>query len=173
MFGGASRRQVLAEAGVPEELRADIAHAKERAFLGALDRNELLPVKGAERFLRVLNNLGCPAALVSNSETAAQWVESTGLAWAFQAVVDGTSGVAPKPSPEGFLLASRRLGVPASRCVAVEDSATGATGARAAGAFVVGVGRGLDEDAVDLWVHELEQIPLDRWVVPAGERGVG
>ena len=57
VFGGASRSQVLAEAGVPEELRADIAHAKERAFLGALDRNELLPVKGAERFLRVLNNL--------------------------------------------------------------------------------------------------------------------
>jgi beta-phosphoglucomutase-like phosphatase (HAD superfamily) len=45
----------------------------------------------------------------------------------------------PKPAPDFYLAACARLGVPAQRCVAFEDSRTGVASARAAGLFVVGV----------------------------------
>jgi mannitol-1-/sugar-/sorbitol-6-phosphatase len=53
------------------------------------------------------------------------------------AVDDVTRG---KPHPEPFLAGAERLGVPASRCVVFEDSASGGDAAAAAGATVVAVG---------------------------------
>lgn len=46
----------------------------------------------------------------------------------------------PKPDPEGFLLAARRLGVPAHACAALEDSDAGVRAAVASGARTVVVG---------------------------------
>jgi HAD superfamily hydrolase (TIGR01509 family) len=44
-----------------------------------------------------------------------------------------------KPAPDPYLLAARRLGVPAQRCLALEDSVSGTTSAVAAGAFTIGL----------------------------------
>ena len=44
-----------------------------------------------------------------------------------------------KPSPEGYLAAASRLGVPAQVCIVLEDSVRGVQAAHAAGAYVVGV----------------------------------
>ena len=45
----------------------------------------------------------------------------------------------PKPAPDLYLAAIARIGVPAERCVAVEDSPTGARAAVAAGLRCIGV----------------------------------
>ncbi|HET7598792.1 MAG TPA: HAD-IA family hydrolase [Gemmatimonadales bacterium] len=42
-----------------------------------------------------------------------------------------------KPSPEGYLRAASRLGVPATECVVIEDAPPGIEAARAAGAIVI------------------------------------
>jgi beta-phosphoglucomutase-like phosphatase (HAD superfamily) len=61
-----------------------------------------------------------------------------------------------KPAPDAYLEAVRRLGLPAARCAAVEDSLTGVAAASAAGLRVVAVPtaltRTLDYSAADLVV---------------------
>ena len=58
----------------------------------------------------------------------------------------------PKPAPDVFLAVARALGAPPTGCVALEDSPTGVSAARAAGMLVVGVpsvpGIVLDADVV-------------------------
>jgi HAD superfamily hydrolase (TIGR01509 family) len=43
-----------------------------------------------------------------------------------------------KPAPDLFLFAARQMGAPPGRCVVIEDSVPGVTGARAAGMTVLG-----------------------------------
>ncbi len=47
--------------------------------------------------------------------------------------------LAGKPAPDVYLAAAAALGADPARSVALEDSATGATAARAAGCFTIGV----------------------------------
>jgi HAD superfamily hydrolase (TIGR01509 family) len=55
----------------------------------------------------------------------------------FSAIVSGDEVAAKKPAPDVFQLALTRLGLPASSCIAFEDSANGVTSARRAGLAVV------------------------------------
>ena len=49
----------------------------------------------------------------------------------------GDEVAAGKPAPDVYLDAARKLGVPAARCIAFEDSETGTTAALAAGMRVI------------------------------------
>jgi beta-phosphoglucomutase-like phosphatase (HAD superfamily) len=60
----------------------------------------------------------------------------------FRAVVTGDQAEERKPEPDAYLVALDRLGVAASRAVAVEDSDNGVRSARAAGLPVVVVANG-------------------------------
>ena len=57
----------------------------------------------------------------------------TGLTEYFDAVVTGRDVANGKPSPDIFLLAAERIGVPPSDCVVFEDAFTGILAAHAAG----------------------------------------
>lgn len=59
-------------------------------------------------------------------------LRQVGLAPSFAAIVTIDDVGLPKPHPQVFLEAARRIGVPAARCVAIEDSDTGLASARAA-----------------------------------------
>ena len=61
-----------------------------------------------------------------------------------------------KPDPEVFLTAAARLGVPADRCVVVEDVEHGIEAAHRAGMMVIGVG---GVQAGDLVVGSLADLP--------------
>jgi HAD superfamily hydrolase (TIGR01509 family) len=60
----------------------------------------------------------------------------------FAAVVSGDEVGRPKPAPDLFLEAARRIGVAPERCLAFEDSRAGCESARAAGMRVVAVPAG-------------------------------
>ncbi len=70
------------------------------------------------------------------------------------AVVTSEDVSAGKPSPQGYLLAAQRLGVPIADCVVIEDSVPGIRAGRAAGAgHVLGIGAdavGSEADSVVL-----------------------
>ncbi|MBR1126327.1 HAD family hydrolase [Bradyrhizobium lablabi] len=53
-------------------------------------------------------------------------------------IFSGTQVKRGKPAPDLFLFAARQMGVAAERCVVIEDSVPGVTGARAAGMTVLG-----------------------------------
>jgi beta-phosphoglucomutase-like phosphatase (HAD superfamily) len=66
-------------------------------------------------------------------------LELSGLARFFQATVSSEEVEQGKPAPDVYLEAADRLGIPADRCAAVEDSVNGIRSARAAGMRVVAV----------------------------------
>jgi beta-phosphoglucomutase-like phosphatase (HAD superfamily) len=66
-------------------------------------------------------------------------LEIAGITRFFQAVVCANETLTGKPAPDVYLAAAASLGADPARSVALEDSATGATAARAAGCFTIGV----------------------------------
>jgi beta-phosphoglucomutase len=70
-------------------------------------------------------------------------LDSSGLAEAFEFIVGKEDVASTKPDPEAYLLALRKLRLSARSAVAIEDSPTGLTSARAAGIRVVAVGHRL------------------------------
>ncbi len=65
-------------------------------------------------------------------------LDSVSLPTRFGAVITSDDVHAPKPAPDPYLEACRRLGVAPSLAVAIEDSAVGAQSAKAAGMWVIG-----------------------------------
>lgn len=76
-----------------------------------------------------------PMAVVTNSEApiAAAFLAETGLRHIFDQVITREDAAHPKPAPELYLTAARRLGVRSEDCVVLEDSDEGLTAARASG----------------------------------------
>jgi HAD superfamily hydrolase (TIGR01509 family) len=99
------------------------------------------PRPGAVALVDALRAAGVPVALASNSERAFVdlVLRSSGMADRFEVVVAGDEVAAPKPAPDIYVEACRRLGVAPADAVALEDSPTGIAAARAAGMRVIGV----------------------------------
>lgn len=93
---------------------------------------------GARELLAELSAAGVPTALVTMSyrRLVDPVLEHLGQQ-GFDAVVTGDTVTHGKPHPEPYLQAADLLGVPAERCVAIEDSDTGARSAAAAGCRVL------------------------------------
>jgi beta-phosphoglucomutase len=66
-------------------------------------------------------------------------LELTQTAPLFSAIVSMEDTKRGKPHPEVFLLGAQRLGVPAGRCIVLEDAPVGIQAAKAAGMRAVGV----------------------------------
>lgn len=84
-----------------------------------------------------------------------------GIADRFRVVVAGTDVKNPKPAPDAYLLAVERLEVPKESTIAIEDSATGAEAARAAGLRVIGIPNRFTQHQqlpADLILQNLEQV---------------
>lgn len=97
---------------------------------------------GARELLAKLRRRGTPIGLVSNSPLVfvRRSLEIVGFADSFDVVISAHEVAAPKPAPDPYLEACRRLGVePGPAVVALEDSPTGVAAARAAGLTVIGV----------------------------------
>jgi HAD superfamily hydrolase (TIGR01509 family) len=97
---------------------------------------------GARELLRGLRRRRTPIGLVSNSPLAfvARSLELAGFENHFDVVLSAHEVAAPKPAPDPYLEACRRLGVePGPAVVVLEDSPTGVAAARAAGLTVIGV----------------------------------
>jgi HAD superfamily hydrolase (TIGR01509 family) len=130
---------------------AELEHGVE-AMLGAREVLERLQGK-------------VPIGLVSNSPLrfVRRSIELAGFEGFFDVVLSAHEVAAPKPAPDPYLEACRRLGVePGPDVVALEDSPTGVAAARAAGLTVIGIpsveGVLLDE------AHHLAESLLDEVV---------
>ena len=97
---------------------------------------------GARELLHRLKERGTPLGLVSNSPLGfvRRSLQLVGFEDHFDVVLSAHEVAAPKPAPDSYLEACRRLGVvPGPAVVALEDSPTGVAAARAAGLTVIGV----------------------------------
>jgi HAD superfamily hydrolase (TIGR01509 family) len=107
---------------------------------------------GARELLASLGDRGTPLALVSNSpmQFVRRSLEIVGLEDSFDVVLSAHDVAAPKPAPDPYLEACRRLGIdPGPSVFALEDSPSGVAAAVAAGLTVIGIpsieGIALDE----------------------------
>lgn len=101
-----------------------------------IDQLELKP--GAREAIGAVHQRGLKCALATSSERdrALFCLEHFGLADAFDATVFHEDIAHPKPAPDVYLTAAKRLDVPAHECGAVEDSFNGIRAAAAAGMTV-------------------------------------
>jgi HAD superfamily hydrolase (TIGR01509 family) len=122
----------------PHELWPDLLAALAASFDRGL---ETFP--DAVEALEHLAFDGVPVAVATASprERLDLTLEHAGLSRRVQFSVAGDEVEHPKPAPDVYLRAAELLGLPPGRCVAVEDTATGARAAVAAGMRVLGVAR--------------------------------
>lgn len=95
-----------------------------------------VPLKpGVESILSFFQEKNLPMAIGSSSPLPLilQNLEVTGLTPYFQALASGDEVERGKPSPDIFLLAAEKLGVPPSECLVFEDSPNGIRAASNAG----------------------------------------
>ena len=126
---------------LPPEFHDRLKEMSRRAL-----RDGVAEVAGAIEFVGTLPE-GMPKAVASSSST--RWVKghlaNLKLADAFgDHVYSGREHVTRgKPAPDLYLYAAEQLRTPIERCVIIEDSRVGATGALASGARVIGLAAGL------------------------------
>ena len=119
---------------------------------------------GARELLLELNELAIPTALVTMSvrRMAEQITSSIGFD-GFAAIIGGDDVEHSKPHPQPYLLGAEALGVSATDCVAIEDSAPGVASAVAAGAVVIAVPMHvplIDDSAYDL--HDMSNLTASK-----------
>ena len=112
-----------------------------------------------------------PVAIASSSHRRVidAAIDALGLHDVFGAVVSSDDVPSGKPAPDVYLRAAGILGVPAARCVIVEDSLNGVRAGNAAGAFVVLVPNpsvppaGDARERADLVLDRLADLDPDAW----------
>ncbi len=117
---------------------------------------------GARELVGALRSRGTPIGLVSNSPLVfvERSLEIVGFGDRFDVVLSAHEVAAPKPAPDPYLEACRRLGVEAGPSViALEDSPTGVAAARAAGLTVIGVPSVAGVELAE--AHEIAESLLD------------
>jgi HAD superfamily hydrolase (TIGR01509 family) len=138
-FLGVSDREarliIEAELGrrLPDDFEAQVKHATLQFYEGDL--------RAIAHIADALAAIELPKCVASSGtpEKIKHGLTCTGLYEALAPHIFSATQVARgKPAPDLFLLAAERMGASPERCVVIEDSVPGVTGARAAGMAVLG-----------------------------------
>ena len=122
---------------------------------------DVVPIPGARELLASIP-AGCWAVVTSGGRAiATARMASAGLAPA-RVLVTGEDVEHGKPSPDPYLLAAQRLGVPPERCAVFEDAPAGIAAARAAGVeTIIGVGAAAAAEDVTVAIADLCGVRFD------------
>ncbi len=159
------------EDGAGAETVWGLGQRKNAAFLEALERQGVAVFPAAVGLLERLRAAGFRTAVVTASRNGAAVLKAAGLEHLFDARVDGVEagrlGLPGKPAPDTFLEAARRLGVPPTRAVVLEDAQAGVEAGRRGGfGRVLGVRRSGPEGALvaagaDVEVTDLSTVRVE------------
>jgi beta-phosphoglucomutase family hydrolase len=169
-------RSVLGE-GLTEERFETIARLKEESFR-RLIRGHMKALPGVKDLLAGLEAAGVLQGLVSSTpmENIELITGSLGIRGYFKVVLSGNDVTEGKPSPQGYLLAARRLGVKPANCVVIEDAVAGVQAAKSGGMKCIAVTNtraASDLGEADLVVDSLEKVTveeIERMLAPGGGR---
>ena len=144
-----------------------IGQAKEELYRHLVRRVGIAPESGVATWLDRLHKHGWQQAIASAAPRAniAAVLEVLSVKHVFQSIVSAEDVHRGKPDPEVYLLAASRVGVPAERCIVVEDAGAGIEGARRAGMRSIGInhdGKDLQADVVVKSLDQLEPDAFDR-----------
>jgi HAD superfamily hydrolase (TIGR01509 family) len=148
--GGRERIRYFLERHAPSfrpagDLDAFIARLhrdKTSSYVGMLSRGDVPLRPGVERLIREARERGLRLAIATTTtpENVFSLLEhgfsADATGW-FDVIAAADAAPAKKPAPDVYHYALERLGLPADRCLAIEDSANGLIAARAAGIEVL------------------------------------
>jgi len=117
---------------------AEIKNNYYRDSLDGLGPTHILA--GVDKFLTACRKAGLKLAIGSSSKNGRFILHKIGLAYTFDAVVDGNDITRSKPDPEVFLKAAAILHCAPENCLVVEDAPAGVTASVAAGMRCLAVG---------------------------------
>ncbi len=158
--------ELLAELGLKQEVPRQIAEEMTRLYWTTYS-NADTPYADAEPTLSYLKQKGYKLGLITDTDgkpgIKSERIKHFSFIGLFDVVViSGEDTSETKTSPEPFLFAASKLGLPASKCVFVGDKPfTDIKGAKAAGMWTILVNRrdwGIGERA-DFIVNSLAEIP--------------
>jgi HAD superfamily hydrolase (TIGR01509 family) len=135
-----SQALIAEELGRPPADAPALGAELDARFRDAIAEHGTDPMPGVLELLEAIGSK-VPIAVASNNgeQIVRVVVELAGVSEYFSAIVCASDTLPGKPLPDVYLAAAAAVGADPSRCVALEDSATGATAARAAGCFTIGV----------------------------------
>ena len=151
-----------------------IATEKEDSFRNLI-RHNIKPLPGAIDLIKSLREHKFKMALASSApmENIRLILNSLGIKDCFQVIITGQDVAEGKPSPQGFLLAARKLGVKPESCVVIEDAVAGIAAAKRAGMFCLAITNTHSRTKLaeaDIVVNTLEKvsvIDLERLLSPS------
>ena len=108
--------------------------------------------------LDILQEMGLKLAIGSSSKNTPFILNQIGLGDFFDAVSDGNNITRSKPDPEVFLKAAEMLGIPAEKCLVVEDAVSGAEAGHAGGMKVACVGDASRNKAGDWNMNSIREL---------------
>lgn len=170
-----SRRIVLPEGDPSDPPDTDtiggLGNRKNELVVRLIEQEGVTPFEGAVRFVHHVRDRGLRTAVVSSSKNAGPVLEAAKLAELFDDRVDGIVaeelGLPGKPAPDTFLEAARRLDVPPTRAIVIEDAIVGVEAARLGGfGFIIGIDQGGNADRLadrgaDVIVSDLGTLVTD------------
>lgn len=153
-LGGIPTRGIVDMLGAEQDLALDaalVAFEKEQEYLALMPHARL-----NDHVMHVVHSHRgrVPMAVASGGSrrTTLGVLEHLGVSNLFQAVVTSEEVTRPKPAPDVFLEAARRIGVAPQHCRAFEDTDLGITAIRAAGMHPVDV-RQMQRAARAAFIH--------------------
>lgn len=129
--------QFDAEHGVTVDREQVIGLMRQRFLMDIAAVQEITAIAGIARDRQ--GSLKMAVASGGSRQIVSACLEATGLTKLFATVVTIEDVTRPKPAPDLFLEAARRLGVAPSRCCVFEDSPQGLEAARNAGMLAIDV----------------------------------
>ncbi|MCR4877414.1 MAG: beta-phosphoglucomutase [Clostridiales bacterium] len=108
--------------------------------------------------LDALRAMGLKLAIGSSSKNTPFILGQIGLSGWFDAVSDGNNISRSKPDPEVFVKAAEMLGIPAERCLVVEDAVSGAEAGHRGGMKVACVGDAAKNGAGDWNMESIREL---------------
>ncbi|TVQ75423.1 MAG: HAD family phosphatase [Phycisphaeraceae bacterium] len=141
-----------------------------------IDGAEIFVYPGAVELVRLsaarLRVAICTAAVLREVTPVMRQI---GLEETVRTIVTADDVAKKKPHPDAYELAASRLGVPTSRCIAIEDSVRGVRSAKDAGCFVVGLLQTTARERLtdaDVIVDSIGDLTVDRLLEMAEARSL-
>ena len=129
-------------------------------YIHTMKPTEIFP--GVKELLQNLRAGGLKVGLASSSKNADAVLNLLDIKNYFDTIVDGTMITHTKPDPEIFLLAAKRLSIPANQCLIFEDAEAGVEAALAAGMKCVGVGSVEQLGKADLVIEKTGDFKMEQ-----------
>jgi len=150
------------KAGSSAEHMQWVGDSKEELYRKLVHQGDLKPLPGVMEWVRRLREQGWRQAVASSAprKNIEVVLEVLGMASFFDALVSAEDVTAGKPDPQVFQKGAERLGMPASRCIVVEDAVPGVEAARRAGMRCIGVSRKGLLTGADVVVRSLVDLPI-------------